>query len=199
MLKIQLSLLILVLIASSAFASPITTLYDTGLASPTSADPNWTVNGSTAFVTNNAGFPFGPWQADSTTSRWISPQASYVGGQTDTPGTYTYATTFNLAGYVASTASISFSWAVDNSISDVLVNGVSMGHTFPVPTSFTFQPSVTIPNTFLAGVNTLQFVTINAAGASGNPAGLRIEFTSDATLTTVPEPGTLTLIGAAFF
>src|ERR1039457_475257 len=89
MLKIQLSLLILVLIASSAFASPITTLYDTGLASPTSADPNWTVNGSTAFVTNNAGFPFGPWQADSTTSRWISPQASYVGGQTDTPGTYT--------------------------------------------------------------------------------------------------------------
>src|SRR5690606_13577188 len=101
----------------------------------------------------------------------ISPRPSYTSGQTDAPGAYVYTTTFNLDGLVPSTASIDFLVAVDNALTDVLINGTSTGITH---TGFNaFSGSFSINSGFVAGVNTLSFLTTNAAGSSGNPGGLR--------------------------
>lgn len=183
------------LLASIALASPILTVHNTGLADPTSADQYWTVNGLTAYVTDTSGFPFGvAWIAGSPTSNWISPQASYspLGSATDVPGTYNYATSFDLTGSEAANLNISFIWAVDNSIADVKLNGASIGHIFQMPTTFNFDGTpVVISSGFHAGSNVLEFDTVNADGLTGNPNGLRVEFTS-----AVPEPASLSLIGA---
>jgi hypothetical protein len=200
-------LLLFLLLASVALASPILTLQNTGLGASMSQDLYWTVNGGHAYVTDNTGFPFvsGAWTADSETSKWISPRASYKPTRwpetadtfgTDAPGDYVYVTHFDLTGLDPATAWLSFIWAVDNTIADVKLNGLSINHVFPDPsgTRFAFSSAVSISSGFRAGINVLEFDTVNGAGVYVNPAGLRVEFTSNAVAT--PEPASLPLIGA---
>ncbi len=174
-----------------AFGATIT-IANTGQATPTSADPNWLVNGGTAYVTDTSGFPLNAWVAAGGASEWISPQPSYTSGQTDAAGPYNYTLTFSLAGLNPGTASITFIVAVDNILADVLVNGSSTGLTYTGLASF--SSPLTISSGFVNGDNTLTFQTTNAVGGSGNPAGLRVEFT-DATANEVPEPSSLALLG----
>jgi hypothetical protein len=121
---------------------------------------------------------------------------SYTNGQSDAPGQYMYATMFDLTGYDPATASIEFALAVDNALSDVMLNGVSIGHAFQTTSDFTFQTPVTLSSGFERGLNLLEFKTVNYPGSTGNPNGLRVEFTSNADPSEVPEPAGMILIGA---
>lgn len=195
--------LVLSLAISAAPALAATfSVNNTGGAAPGVIDPNWTVGAGQVFVTDDGGFPFNVWLTNSVSSSWISPQPSYTSFQTDAPDTsYTYSTMFDLTGLNEATASITFLVAVDNALTDVLINGVSTGLSYG---SFAaFSGPLTINSGFIAGVNTLTFVTFNAAGHTTNPSGLRVEFTDATTGATadalVPEPSSIALLGLGIF
>jgi hypothetical protein len=171
------------------------TIHNTGGAAVGDADPNWTVNDETAFVTFDDDFPFGPWLANSGDSSWISPTADYSAAENyEDPGEYRYSTTFDLDGLDAGTATLSFRVAADDGLTDVLLNGASQGFTWG--SLDIFSDWFTINTGFNGGTNVLTFVTVNG-DIGPTPAGLRVEFadaTADA-LTGVPEPGSIALLG----
>jgi hypothetical protein len=173
---------------NAATVSAIPTLRDTGVNSSGSgtladgaADPNWTIIATPAGATNVPAYatdniwPVGSaWVANSSTSRWISPQADESVG--DAPGSYTYRTTFDLTGYDPNSAQLTVKLAVDNDLTDIRLNGVSLGLQTSGYSSFT---TFTIKNGFVAGNNTLDFVIFNE-GSSTNPSGLRVELSGTA-------------------
>lgn len=185
---------LLALLALPATAATFT-INNTGGAAEGSADPNWTLSGGTAYVTIDGQFPFGPWLANSGASSWISPSANYgLPANYNAPGSYTYSTTFDLTGLLPGTASLSFQVANDDALTDVFLNGVSQGINWNQLDAF--SGVFTINSDFIAGVNTISFVTSNG-GSSPNPTGLRVEFT-DATadaVSDVPEPASIALLG----
>ena len=190
---LQRLVLSLAISAAPAFAATFT-VNNTGGAAPGVVDPNWMVGVGQAFVTDDGGFPFNVWLTNSVSSSWISPQPSYTSFQTDAPDTsYTYSTMFDLTGLNEATASITFLVAVDNDLTDVLINGVSTGLSYGVMAAF--SGPLTINSGFIAGMNTLTFVTFNAAGHATNPSGLRVEFTSATVDAVVPEPSSIALLG----
>jgi hypothetical protein len=73
--------------------------------------------------------------------------------------------------------------AVDNTVTDILINGVSTG--FTASSFSTFTP-FTISSGFVQGVNTLDFVWTNASG----PSGLRVEVAG----TVAPETTSVVLL-----
>jgi hypothetical protein len=188
------------MVSSAVHAATISTLYNTGVDASNVvlghgvADPHYAIVGapvgsSTADRTLVTGFPIPPWIANNSTSRWIGP-ANNPSSPNDPAGTYTFETTFDLTGYVASSASIIGRWATDNQGLDILINNVSTGQTasgFTAWTSFSIDPTKLV-----SGLNTLSFVVLNLSGSSGNPAGLRVEFTT-ATASPVPLPAPLLL------
>lgn len=171
------------LAAACCTRTSIPSLYSSG-AQGSSVDPNWKIisinnvppAANTAFVTT----PNPAWLANSTKSKWISPSAAEVWA-TDAPGNYTYRTVFDLTGFDPSSAQIGISLAADNSVTDVILNGTSLQITAGSFTAFT---SATINRAFVPGVNILD-VILNNLGASGNPSGLRVEFSSSSAATPV--------------
>jgi hypothetical protein len=156
-----------------------------------------------------------PWILDggSAASRWITPSAYAVTGNTlplTAPpasgplATYEYTLSFFLPANYTSLDVVG-RWATDNP-GQLVVNNVTSGLTgwttpgwpsssgspspFSVWTSFSIPTSYFTPGT----VNTIQFRVNNLPLASGNPTGLRVEFTS-AVATIVPEAGTLAMWG----
>jgi hypothetical protein len=201
----------LVVAASAAHAAPISTLFNTGvgangqpLANGTVPDPHYSLisvpSGSstnTRVIDPTGGFPVGPYFTGTNASRWIvanNPEAGGSAGDNSPAGVYVFRTTFDLTGFDFSTAAITGGWATDNSGLDILINGNSLGITNPgtFTTGFT---SFSVNSGFVAGLNTLDFRVNNAAGATGNPVGLRVEMTG--TANAVPEPATLALVLAA--
>ena len=83
-------------------------------------------------------------------------------------------TTFNLTGMDPSTASLS-GWAAADDSAVVKLNGVQLASIagFGSPTNFSLSSS------FVAGVNTLDFVVTNG-GSSASPTGLRVEVSGSA-------------------
>ena len=114
--------------------------------------------------------PAGPWVANGPSSKWIAPQADQSGAVGNAQGDYTYQTTFNLTGYDVVKVRVVGTLAVDNTITDVLINGVSTGITSPGFTSYT---PFTITTGLIAGNNTLDF-KMNNAGTAPGPTGLRV-------------------------
>jgi hypothetical protein len=101
---------------------------------------------------------------------------------------------FSLAGFNAASAMFTGRFAVDNSVTAILLNGNSLGASGGGFSSWT---DFSANSGFNAGLNTLTFVVRNSAQASGNPTGLRVEFTSsDASV--VPEPATWALMILGF-
>lgn len=149
-------------------------------------------SGTTAVrvATSANGFPIPPWIGDDSVSAWIGPASdSVLDGPT---GTYDYRLTFDLTGFIPSTASLAGSTASDNSLLDIHLNGGSTGNTDPGFTAFT---PFSISSGFTAGINTLDFLVSNGGG----PTGLRVEFssaTASPAVSGVPEPATLALVGA---
>jgi hypothetical protein len=127
--------------------------------------------------------------AQSNNSSWIWVNA---GGQAGINEPYTFRLTFDLTGFVASSASISGSWAVDN-IGEILLNGsapIGTG-TFSLPTLLSQNYSqfheFTITGGFVSGINTLDFVVTDL----GPPGALNVNNLSG---TAVPEPTSLTML-----
>ncbi|MFW6108656.1 MAG: PEP-CTERM sorting domain-containing protein, partial [bacterium] len=120
-------------------------------------------------------------------SSWIGPVNP--GTTNVAAGQYTYRTTFELDGaFLPETAILTLAFAVDNGVTDVLLNGQSAG--IAAGGFGGFLGPYTIDSGFVAGLNTLDFVVTNA-GTAPNPGGLRVEIGGTAL---VPEPATVSLL-----
>lgn len=203
--------------ATGVKAEDIATLFSTGMTTPWnastpvpvaqgSADTHYTLlagnpggYGTTTFVKNQTGFPFGSWmlQTASNSSKWIQPNNGtdnlIVG-----PGNYTYRTIFTLEDGLGnpidpSTAQIQFRVISDNNLIDVQLNSVSTGVTATGLTQAAFNSNTkTISSGFATGSNTLDFVVNNNGSGGGfNPSGLRVEIFSATGVAFLPEPASL--------
>lgn len=198
-------------VSASAFVNvgyrPIPGVFGTGvdasgqLLADGAVDPHYIMSvsadafypGPEAIVVNSTWpiAPAGPWLANGPDSRWIAPQANQ--NQSADPngvnaqGDYTFQTTFSLAGYDLSKVRVVGSVAVDNTLTDILVNGVSTGVTSP---GFTAYTPFTITTGLVAGNNTLDFLMANA-GDAPSPVGLRVNL--KALLDIAPAEPTVTL------
>lgn len=152
--------------------------------------PDVNFDGPEAFVTNS-GFPIGPWAANTSLSKWISPRAD--AGNTNATGQYTYRTTIDLTGFDASSATVVGRWMSDNNGLDILVNGHSTGHTTAFESFRSGYADFTLDDHFVSGINTIDFLVSNG-GTSANPTGLRVEMTGTALPIPVPEPGTWAML-----
>ena len=150
------------------------------------ADPHYSTALTTPpiVVSNTAYVP------NSAASQWI--WGNSLGGDQ----TFTFTTTFDLTGLDPMTAALNGLWGTDNQGLDIIVNGVSTGITLlgVVVGNFNVLHPFSINSNFVAGVNTLQFVVQN----NGGPGAFRAELSGTADpLGTVPEPGSLALVGLA--
>jgi hypothetical protein len=139
-----------------------------------------------AVRTSAGGYPIPPWLGDDSLSAWIGPNGDQV--LTGPTGNYDYQTTFDLTGLDPTTAVLNGLWASDDHGTDILINGVSTGF-FNGGGFGSFDP-FTITGGFVAGINTLDFLTNNITG----PTSLRTEITGSASPS--PEPSSLWLLGA---
>lgn len=211
---------------------PIPTLFNTGVDNSNvvlpdgSADPHYTLVsapdgsggvtpiGTGGIVVNSSGFPAGgPWLANSTTSKWLSITADQTGGANPSstssanlsPVPYKYTLTFDLTGFSPTTqlASISGQWASDNK-AQMFLNGVKVASIGIAPTFNVYHPFAfdSTTNTFISGLNTLEFDVINLYPPApydpiiANPTGLRVEISGVVTNIPTPEPASLALAGS---
>ncbi len=135
-------------------------------------------------------FPQPPWIAVNATSAWIVPNVALP--LNHPPGAYTNEIIFDLAGLIPSSATITGQWATDNNAT-MFLNSVNTGNTTPFA-GFGAFTAFSINSGFVAGLNVLEFVVLNAAGGTGNPTGLRVELSGTADV--VPEPSTILLLGS---
>jgi len=195
--------ILLLLAAAIGAATPITDLANTGNGAAGPADTRWQVKlnlgaYTAAYVTDLSGFPGAAWMADNATSDWVSPQPRYFGacgGCSDAQNaTYTYELLFQLpVNSSPGTAHFQIRVAADNQVQNVYLNGNALGVTY---SGFgAFSSWVTVNQFFVGGQNTLEVATLNAAGTTGNPAGLRVEF-QNSDVTPIPEPGTWLMMAA---
>jgi hypothetical protein len=118
--------------------------------------------------TAQASAPLGPtWLPNSADSKWVVPSPGTAG-----PGTYTYSTSFELAGCDPTSVVISGRWASENGF--IRVNG-GTAQLFPTTpggfsafTPFTLNSSNSL---FRDGINTLEFV----ANTQSSVTGVRVE------------------------
>jgi hypothetical protein len=188
---------------SSAQAATIVGLCNTGTTAAatgctttaTGPDANWKLNGTLVPFANNGIHP--NWAANSAVSRWITPASNP--NQTLDPssnGLYDYSLKFDLTGFKPGTASFLGRFMVDNTVTAIVLNGTTLaasggGFTTGSWTGFGANGG------FVSGLNTLTFKTLNQAQRVGNPAGLRVEFTSSA-IAAVPEPATWAMMILGF-
>lgn len=212
----------------------ISTLYNTGVdvngvpLLDGSTDPHYEVivgpQGSAApyvYTYSGSGWPImpaGPWLGDDAdnmhsygASRWIAPFPPVAGnGDTHPVDIYTYRTTFDLSPFDLNHAiTISGKWSSDNNGAGIFLNGVEVktlansSYTTPLE-AFRNWYDFTINSGFIHGTNTLDFKIVNASGSSGNPTGLRVAMTGEAsqlqpspppTHAPVPEPASLGILG----
>ncbi len=171
------------LAAAELAAAPIPKLYSTGvkddgtLLGNAERDTHYLLveSADAAFPGPNLftlvpGFPVGPWMAEGPSSRWIAPRPQQGTGNNE--GQYIMRTTFDLTGFDPGKAKISGKWAVDNSGTDIVLNGVSLG--LVNTTGFGGFTDFAIESGFVEGTNTIDFVMANAPSGV-NPMGLRVE------------------------
>ena len=128
-----------------------------------------------AIVVLNDDWPIPPWVTNTSSSRWIAPTDDPDGS--GDPGDYEFAIDFDLTGLDPATAVIQGLWSVDNTGSDILLNGAPTENTQGggLGSLSAFEISQALGDSFLPGTNTLTFRVNNAAGAAPNPVGLRVE------------------------
>lgn len=135
-----------------------------------------------------------PWVGAMSGAQWISPQ---VNSNVSVPaGLSTYRTTFDLTGFDVQTVLLGATVAADNAVR-IVMNGIDTGIFFPDFTKTQFFDLS--KKGLLAGVNTIDFVVINAADS---PSGLLVRLqgfgTQGGTLpgSDTPEPASLALVGS---
>ena len=182
-------------------ASSIPGLFNTGVNASGAPLPDGTLNDlhytlisvpggatTTLIRTSAGGYPIPPYIGNALLSAWIGPNNDHF---LDGPvGTYDYRISFDLTGFVPSTAVITGGWSTDNNGLSILLNGVNTGNPGTSFTQFStgFAP-FSITTGFQPGINTLDFLVNNAGG----PTALRVQMTG--TVSSVPEPGSLFLLG----
>ncbi|MEB3123438.1 MAG: hypothetical protein VKL41_19720 [Snowella sp.] len=122
-------------------------------------------NVSRAVTTPNKDLAPINWIANTQTARWIGPNTA---SSTGPVGDYSYTTTFTLPSF--SEASIVGQIAVDDRITDILINGVSVGNPVPLSSWTTIQ-RFSISTGFVVGTNTIEF----KLHSIGGPTGLQID------------------------
>jgi hypothetical protein len=193
----------LVAAAGAAQAVTIPGLINTGVGAAGTIDTNYKfgvtagtavgtpcAGGACGVVTSNASFPLGIWLPNTATSSWLAPTINQGASYDPTSnGIYTWTLSFNLTGFIPSTASLSGQFLADNSAT-VSLNG---GPVLATTTSFTNWATFTASSGFVAGLNTLTFTGTNIAlSTSPNPTGIRVEFTAS-NVSAVPEPSAAVL------
>jgi hypothetical protein len=106
-------------------------------------------------------------------SSWIAPAASCAISYA--PGAYVYRTTFDLTGLDPATAHVDGIYGSDDTVTDVRLNGVSTGISGGAFFILIYQ--MHLSSGFVAGVNTLDFVVVNA---STGPHGFRLNVSGQA-------------------
>jgi hypothetical protein len=181
----------------SAQAASIAGLVNTGAGAVGNvADANWTLNGGAAFTGGtNGNFPIGPWLADDTTSRWLTPTANAAASFDPTvDGLYTYTLKFSLAGFNPASAMFFGRFAADNTVDSIKLNGTTIGSGGNFSSWSNFASGGA---SFVAGVNAVDFVVRNFAQNGGNPTGLRVEFI-ESSVAAVPEPAAWAMLIVGF-
>ncbi|MFN0127261.1 MAG: PEP-CTERM sorting domain-containing protein [Verrucomicrobiales bacterium] len=202
----------LVALTPLAPAATISSLFNTGVdatgtpLADDAPDSHWALVapgaqvGAPLVVTAANGFPVPPWIGDNTTSAWIGTLSTSALGPTNVTREYHYQTTFDLTGFVPSTAIISGQASQDNVLLDVLINGVSAGISESAVSFGGFSPFSFDAGDIAqlnGGLNTLTFI-VQSATVNGTEdyTSVRVEFLSrEATL--IPEPATAGFLGLA--
>lgn len=200
----------LVLFSVNAQAVPIVGLFNTGegITVDKTTDTNYqltNVSGSSIYggygeAAVGSGWPISPWVADTNVSHWLTPTSNRA--ESFNPlrnGFYLWTLAFDLTGFDPSTASLTGRFSADNNaVAFLNDNPIGIASDFANWYSFT-----AISDYFVAGINTLEFRVANIKQSSGNPTGLRVEFTDSDVLPVhaanafsmqVPAPGALALI-----
>ena len=195
--------------APAAKADVITGLFNTGVDSlgvpliGSQIDQHWTLNGGAAYTSSSTGWPIGgPWVADSSISRWVTPTTNAANSlDLASNGFYTYNLTFSLAGNeLPSTARFSGQFAADDLVTLITLNGNSIySHSFnPSDPSFAGGwTSFGALSGFTSGENILSITVENIALAQSNPTGLDVQFTGSF-VAPIPEPSTWLMMIAGF-
>ena len=185
---------------STAKGDLITSLFNTGVDASGAklpdgtADPHYTVTNTDTNTTISATtLTVDPstlgWAGDASASRWISPTSSGVPASDH----FTYTTTFSLAGFDPSTAMIHVSALFADDGTTMFLNGLQVGGNAESNTPWVNPVSFDVTTGFIAGTNTLTFVTPDT---DGGPGGLQVEMVGTAS---VPEPSTLCIALPAAF
>ena len=169
-------------------ADTISGLHNTGqgLAAGV-ADVNYKVTDttgatSTPYVAANV-YPIGAWMANTAASQWLLLTTNSPNDQPQ--GFSVWTSTFDLSGFDAASASFSGRFSADDAALVMLNNnriGTSAGYSSW--SNFSAQAG-----SFVAGVNTLEFVVFNQGGS----AGLRAEFIATE-VSAVPESETYAML-----
>jgi hypothetical protein len=121
-------------------------------------------------VQDSTVFPIvaGPWLPNTSTTKWIGPRkvTTQAAG-----GTYIYRTTLDLQGYDPASVQVFGKWSMDNTGVDILINGVSSG---AAGNSFTAFVNFVLLGQFTNGLNTIDFVVLNA-DPGGGYTGLMVD------------------------
>jgi hypothetical protein len=158
--------------------------------SPGHNDPHWSIvqvpagSGYTAGAAAKVAFAHPVYVQNDAVG---SAGSSWISAGSDTaddypPGTYVYRTTFDLSGLKPSTAHLSGVFAVDDTVTSVVLNGT----TLPISGGMFVLMNATFDVTtgFVDGVNTLDFVVSNLGF---NPTGFRAVIHGTADLAVVPD------------
>jgi hypothetical protein len=185
------------LIAASCATSAMAGIaYSTGQdANGDGKDDQFTVNGADAFlVTSNAnGWPALPASAI-TTGKYISwhPVQSGRNSNNLRDQVYSYAFEFNWSG-AAMTTDFDFRWVSDDYLTDITLNGVSLGvNNLGASQVWTISNTASVTGNVNAGLNTINFLVNNTGGGA---TGLAADFAIEGDAALVPEPASILLFG----
>jgi len=131
-----------------------------------SSDPHWTLDSTPSSTSSSNAIVVSsdPWgYPQHSNARWIS--ASANGNGPFPVGNFVYSTTFDLTNFDPSSASVSGIMAADDNVVSVNLNGNPTGAS--CSSCYSSGTAFAINSGFIAGVNTLTFVTYNGGGPAG--------------------------------